>query len=100
MPNFALIIMFSHVKIACYQSGQGEVVTAAAGVAVACRRAAAATAVSLLPRSSSSCHSSRRTLLFSNDGYGLLGGVVPSPLIEPRWAERGKGPLKAHDPKA
>ena len=42
-------------------------------------RAMAATTVGLLPRLSSSSHSSRRTLLiFPNDGYGLWGCPFPS----------------------
>ena len=54
----------------------------AADVAVAQMRAAAAaaaTAVGLLPRSSSSSHSSGRILfLFSNDSYSLWGCPFPS----------------------
>ena len=59
---------------------------------------AAAMAVGLLPRPSVSSHSrGKRLLLFCQMttrvcGGGGGGGGVPSPLIEPKMGEEGKGP--------
>ena len=72
----------------------------------AARGRAAAVAVGLLPRSSVSGHSrgdhsilSQMTARVCGGGGGEGGGSLPF-LWSPRWAERGKGPLEAHDPKA
>ena len=117
MPYFALIIMFYHVKIACYQRvrrwrqgarggggfGGGVCVIGARGGGGmwscgggdgdggSCRSPSSIFLEKPLER--------EFTPFFLQMMARVYGGVL-FPLIEPKWAERGKGPLEAYDTKA
>ena len=71
---------------------QGVAAVVAAAAAAARWRAAAATAVGLLPRPSVSSHSRWRRLLSFSQMTARVCGGVPSPLIEPIMGREGKGP--------